>query len=103
VEIAIATLALTMLYKLVPARRVPMRDALIGALLAATAFELAKLGFKVYIRQVPTYRIVYGALAALPLFLIWIYVSWIILLLGAAVTATLAERGGKARQRRRHG
>src|SRR6202521_4814699 len=46
VEIAIATLTLTMLYKLVPARRVPLRDALIGALLAATAFELAKLGFK---------------------------------------------------------
>ena len=80
----------------------PVRDALIGALLAATTFELAKLGFKFYIRQVPTYRVVYGALAALPLFLIWIYVSWIILLLGAAVTATLAERGGKARKRRRH-
>ena len=85
-EIAIATLVLTMLYKLVPARRVPVRDALIGALLAATAFELAKVGFKFYIRQVPTYRIVSRALAALPLFLIWIYVSWVILLLGAAVT-----------------
>lgn len=101
VEVVIATLALTMLYKLVPARPVPMRDAIIGAVLAAVAFELAKLGFKVYMRQVPTYRIVYGALAALPLFLIWIYVSWIILLIGAAVTATLAERGGKARSRRR--
>jgi membrane protein len=101
VEIAIATLALTMLYKLVPARRVPMRDALVGALFAAVAFEVAKLGFKVYIRHVPTYRVVYGTLAALPLFLIWIYVSWVILLVGAAVTATLAERGGKARNRRR--
>lgn len=101
VEIAIAILALTMLYKLVPARRVPIKYAMIGALLTATAFELAKLGFKVYIRQVPTYRVVYGALATLPLFLIWIYVSWIILLLGAAVTATLAEGGGKARNRRR--
>jgi membrane protein len=101
VETAIATLALTMLYKLVPARPVPMRDAFAGAILAATLFELAKLGFKVYIRQVPTYRIVYGALAALPLFLIWIYVSWVILLIGAAVTATLAERGAKARNRRR--
>jgi membrane protein len=101
IEIAIATIALAMLYKLVPARRVPTRDAMIGALLAAAAFELAKMGFKVYIRQVPTYRVVYGALAALPLFLIWIYVAWIILLVGAAVTATLAERGGKARNRRR--
>jgi membrane protein len=101
VEIAIATLALTMLYKLVPARRVPMKNALIAAALAAAAFELAKLGFKIYIRQVPTYRVVYGALAALPLFLIWIYVSWIILLVGAAVTATLTEGSGKARSRRR--
>ena len=101
VEIAIATLALAMLYKLVPARRVPIKAAMIGALLAAAAFELGKLGFKVYIRNVPTYRVVYGALAALPLFLIWIYVAWIILLVGAAVTATLAERGSKARNRRR--
>ncbi len=100
-EVAIATLVLTMLYKLVPARRVPIRAAMIGALLAATAFEAAKLGFKIYIRQVPTYRVVYGALAALPLFLVWIYVSWIILLLGAALSATLAERGGKLRNRRR--
>jgi membrane protein len=100
-EIAIATLALTMMYKLVPARRVPIRDAMIGALLAAAAFEMAKLGFKVYIGHVPTYRVVYGALAALPLFLIWIYVSWIILLVGAAVTATLAGNGGKSRNRRR--
>jgi len=99
-EILIATLALTLLYKLVPVHPVPMRHALIGALLAATAFEVAKLGFKIYIRQVPTYTIVYGALATLPLFLIWIYVSWIILLLGAAVTATLAERGGHARDGR---
>ncbi len=100
-EVAIATLALTMLYKLVPARRVSIRDAMIGALLAATAFEMAKLGFKIYIRQVPTYRVVYGALAALPLFLVWVYVSWIILLLGAAVSATLTERGRKSRSRRR--
>ena len=97
VEIVIGTLTLAILYKMVPSRRVPLPHALVGALLAATAFELAKLGFKIYIRQVPTYTIVYGALATLPLFLIWIYVCWIILLLGAAVTATLTESGGKAR------
>jgi membrane protein len=101
VEIAIATLALTMMYKLVPARPVPIRHALIGASFAAVAFELAKIGFKVYMQRVPTYRVVYGALATLPLFLVWIYVSWIILLVGAAVTATLAERGSKTRNRRR--
>lgn len=101
IEIAIATFVLTMTYKLVPARRVSTAHALIGGLLAATAFELAKVGFKVYITHVPTYRIVYGALATLPLFLIWIYVSWIILLVGAAVTATLGDGRAGARNRRR--
>jgi membrane protein len=101
IEIAIATLVLTMMYKLVPARRVSIEHAFVGALLAAIAFELAKVGFTVYIMHVPTYRIVYGALATLPLFLIWIYVSWIILLIGAAVAATLAEGRGGARNRRR--
>jgi membrane protein len=66
------------------------------------AFEGAKFGFALYITNVRTYQIVYGALAALPLFLIWIYVCWIILLVGAAVAATLAEhRWGRSRKRRR--
>jgi membrane protein len=81
---------------------VPLRAAFIGGLLAALAFEGAKFGFALYITNVRTYQIVYGALAALPLFLIWIYVCWIILLVGAAVAATLAEhRWGRSRKRRR--
>jgi membrane protein len=44
-----------------------------------------------YLRQVPTYRLVYGALAVLPVFLVWIYLCWIIVLAGAAVTATLEQ------------
>ena len=100
--IAIGTVLLTLAYKLVPARQVPLRAAFIGGLLAAVAFEGAKFGFAFYITHVRTYQIVYGALAALPLFLIWIYVCWIILLVGAAVAATLAEhRWGRSRKRRR--
>ncbi|MEP6996237.1 MAG: YihY family inner membrane protein [Betaproteobacteria bacterium] len=101
-SLAIGTVLLTLAYKLVPARPVPLRAALIGGLLAAVAFEGAKFGFAFYITHVRTYEIVYGALAALPLFLIWIYVCWIILLSGAAVAATLAEhRWGRSRKRRR--
>ena len=101
-SLAIGTVLLTLAYKLVPARQVPLRAAFIGGLLAATAFEGAKFGFAFYITNVRTYQIVYGALAALPLFLIWIYVCWIILLVGAAVAATLAEhRWGRSRKRRR--
>jgi membrane protein len=101
-SLAIGTVLLTLAYKLVPARPVPLRAALISGFLAAVALEGAKFGFALYITNVRTYEIVYGALAALPLFLIWIYVCWIILLAGAAVAATLAEhRWGRSRKRRR--
>jgi membrane protein len=50
---------------------------------AAIAFELAKRVFAIFIRQFPTYAIIYGALAALPLFLLWMYLSWLITLVGA--------------------
>jgi membrane protein len=93
VAFGIGTLVLTLIYALVPARRVPWRAALIAGLLAAIAFEVAKAGFTFYITHFSTYQLVYGALAALPVFLIWLYLSWIILLVGAAVSATLAEPG----------
>lgn len=81
----------TFIYALVPARRVPFRLALVGGAAAALAFELAKFAFTFYFTHVRTYQLVYGALAALPLFLVWIYLSWVIVLVGAAITATLAE------------
>jgi membrane protein len=100
VALLVDTAVFTLIYAFVPARTVPFRLALVGGLLAAIAFEVAKHGFRLYITQVPTYQVIYGALAALPLFLIWIYVSWVIVLVGAAITATLAERGyGRGRQR----
>ena len=86
-----STAALTLTYGFVPARPVAWRHALIGGTAAALAFEAAKYAFAWYLTQVPTYELVYGALAALPVFLIWIYLCWWIVLSGAAVTATLAE------------
>ena len=94
------TAGFTLLYLVFPAYRVPFKLALIGGVLAAIAFEAAKYGFRFYITHFPTYQLVYGPLAVLPLFLLWIYLSWIIVLVGAAVTATLAETPGAARRRR---
>ena len=85
----LSTLALTFLYVVAPYRRVPLRNAFAGAVPAALAFEMAKYGFAIYVKNVPTYEVVYGTLAALPVFLIWIYVCWLIVLTGAAITATL--------------
>jgi membrane protein len=99
--ILFASLAFTLMYALLPARRVPMRHAAVGGFFAALAFEAAKRGFAVYIVTVPTYQVVYGALAALPLFLLWIYVSWMIVLVGAAIVATLTEGPPRRRQGRR--
>lgn len=90
-SLGIGALLLTLIYALVPVRRVPWRAAVAGGVLAALAFDLAKSGFAFYIKHVPTYQIIYGAIAALPLFLIWIYLSWMILLVGAAISATLAD------------
>lgn len=91
VALAVDAAAFTFIYAFVPARRVPFRLALVGGVFAALAFEIAKRGFTFYFAHVRTYQLVYGAFAALPLFLIWIYLSWIIVLVGAAITATLAE------------
>lgn len=91
VAVALATAGFALLYAVLPARRVPLRAALWGGLAAALGFELAKRGFVLYVTHVPTYEAVYGALAVLPLFLVWVYVSWTIVLAGAAIAATLAE------------
>jgi membrane protein len=100
VALVVDTVGFTLLYVLVPAQRVPMKVALLGGLLAAIGFETAKHGFRFYIANFPTYQLVYGSLAILPLFLLWIYLSWIIVLVGAALTATLAETPGASRRRR---
>lgn len=81
--------AFTLLYMAVPNRLVDWRDAACGGLLAASAFEIAKRVFVVFITKFPTYTVIYGALAAMPIFLVWIYVSWLITLMGAVLAAAL--------------
>lgn len=81
--------ALTLLYILVPYRHVGVRHALAGGLVAGVAFEVAKRTFAGYLSNFPTYTLVYGAFATLPIFLLWIYVSWLVVLIGANFTALL--------------
>jgi len=89
VSLILTTCAYMLLYMAVPNRFVDWRDAVWGGLVAAVAFEVAKRLFGIFIKQFPNYTIIYGALAALPLFLLWIYLSWMITLTGALITAAL--------------
>lgn len=91
VPILLTSVALAILYFAMPNRRVALRDAVIGGVLAGLAFEAMKRGFVFYITQFPTYKLVYGAFASVPIFLLWIYLSWLVVLSGAVVVAALPE------------
>jgi membrane protein len=93
--------ALTLLYILVPYRRVDVRHAAAGGLAAGIAFEMAKRAFALYVANFPTYTLVYGAFAALPIFLLWMYVSWLVVLAGAVFTAMLPGYSVIAAERER--
>lgn len=68
---------------ILPSTRVRLFGAAIAGLITSALFELAKVGFAYYLHYIPTYRLIYGALATIPIFLIWMYVSWLIILFGA--------------------
>jgi membrane protein len=89
VSLVFTTLAFTLLYVAIPNRTVSWRDAAVGGLFAGIIFEIAKRLFTIFIVKFPTYKAVYGALAAVPIFLLWIYLSWYITLIGAVVSASL--------------
>ena len=81
------------LYFYVPYTRVRWRHAITAGFLVAASLELAKKGMAFYLLEVPTYSLVYGAFAALPILLVWIYVTWLLVLLGAVLASSLPELG----------
>ncbi|HWS75263.1 MAG TPA: YihY family inner membrane protein [Quisquiliibacterium sp.] len=90
----LTTLAgLTLLYRLVPNAPVRWSEALAGALAAAVVLELLKRGLAFQVAKLPTYTVVYGAFAALPLFLIWLYLLWLTILAGALLAASIPYWG----------
>ena len=81
----------TMFFVLVPNRRVPFRDAVVGAFLSAVLFDVAKLGFVAYVSNA-NYSVIYGALATIPIFLFWLHLNWTILLFGAELAFAIQNR-----------
>lgn len=98
VPILLTGLAFALLYITLPNRRVLVRDALSGGFLAALLFEAMKQGFAAYVTRFPTYTVVYGAFASVPIFLLWVYLSWLVVLLGAVVAAVMPEWRERASQ-----
>ncbi len=82
---------LTALYRFVPNTLVWTRHALLGALFAASLLELGKKILTIYLMKIPAYSMIYGAFATVPVLLIWTYVAWLLVLLGAEIAASLAE------------
>jgi membrane protein len=87
IEFGLLALSIACLFRFVPNTHVRWTHAWSGALFAAVGFELAKRGLGWYVKSVPAYSVVYGAFATVPIFLLWIYLSWLVVLLGAVVAA----------------
>jgi len=85
VPIVATWIALTLLYYRLPAAQVRFRDAAYGAIVSAILFELAKFGFAYYVTQSLSYTKLYGVLATIFLFLLWLYIVWMIVLFGAQI------------------
>jgi membrane protein len=104
VEFVLLAAGMAALYHYVPNTRVRWSHAWVGGLFVAIGIEAAKKLLGLYIKAVPTYSVMYGAFAAVPILLVWVYVAWVIVLLGAVVTAYLPSLlTGVARRAGAHG
>ena len=78
-------LAFSALYTVVPFTQVKFYKALIAATITAILFESAKYGFAIFVTKFSSYELIYGAITAIPIFFLWVYLSWSILLLGVII------------------
>lgn len=88
-QFGLITAGLAALYRYVPNTRVRWGHALVGGVFVASGLELAKGALAWYLAKVPTYSVVYGTFATVPILLVWFYLAWVIVLLGAVVAAYL--------------
>jgi membrane protein len=93
-SIVTSWLVLFLMYVVVPNTGVQIRPALIGSFVAAVLWEFAKWGFRWYVTTALPYSALYGSLGLIPLFLFWLYLTWLIILFGLEITATLQALRG---------
>jgi membrane protein len=86
-EFSLLAAGMALLFRFMPNTHVRWRHAWAGAVFVALGFEVAKRALAWYVKSVPGYAMVYGAFATLPIFLLWIYLSWLIVLFGAVIAA----------------
>ncbi len=89
VPLMLTSVAFGFLYRTVPNRQVTVPDAAVGGIIAAFAFEVMKFGFGHFVARIASYKLVYGTFASLPIFLMWIYLSWVVVVFAAVITAVL--------------
>jgi membrane protein len=89
--VVLETVTFTLVYALIPNCAVRWREAAAGAVVVAALMEGLKAGFALYVGHLSSYRAVYGALAAIPIFLLWMYLAWSVVLFGAVIAAALPQ------------
>jgi membrane protein len=84
-------IAFMLSYMIIPYRRVHFRGAVVGAVVAALLFQLLRWGFALYVEAFPSYKTLYGTLSIIPIFLLWVYLGWCIVLFGAEIVSAFPE------------